>query len=783
MGSWNDDDVAALASAIYGEARNQSPLGKAAVAHTVVTRSNLGGVSVADTVYGSSSKKYGQYSFANPKDKNAKTVAKAPRVDPKGWASAVETAKGVLSGQIENPVPGATNYKVTGTKAGWAKKASNLGKVGAHTFYSLPEPEVRGVVRNAAFSPYRREALVGADAVNVPAGSIGREPGVYDALTDLDGNKKTVSLGEFDFNSPRIEKGFSRVTPQTQKMASDIARTLPEGQRLGITSTHGGHSLTNKTHTVGAAVDVRTRGLGQSQLDSLVDSALYSRPESIGYNDGTGKFAQHMHLDTNGGYGVGLQSHSTLGGLSDYAKAELARYDAEMKSGLGYTPPVPTSIAPVPSAKPYSSLTVAQNPYDIKAPAAIGSPALASRPSPAFNVDGVPINRVQSVSIKPGGNPLSRPMQGPMQPRPQQGPQQPSALASLARAFSPVGTANAGTLGQAAARAPVSIGPSFTDLGAIGKTTRNGFADLGAIGKVPRNGFTDLGAIGKTTRNGLTDLGTISKTTRNGLSDIGTLAKTARISDPISVSAIGSSMASLPSAARAAASVSMPRSLPSTIARNPFDTQIAPSAQPTVSTIGQEVYGPMRPAEIQPTVNPTTIKQTLPSAPATTTRVAKAPTRTVGTAEMVQRAAPRTTATDVYSGNAATGIATDGSQLTRNADGSISRTSTKGITEKVGNAVSGFNGPSIGAAPATDGFWSGKVSGALGGQKYQGGQQVRSLGSMISDQLASVSNTLDDVFRPNKNNGGSGLSSYGDRVRSESKQFDRAVSSGKGGLW
>lgn len=780
MAGWNDDDLAALASAIYGEARNQSPLGKAAVAHTVVTRSNLGGVSVADTVYGSASKKYGQYSFANPKDKNAKTVAKAPRVDPKGWADAVQTAKGVLSGEIENPVPGATNYKVTGTKAGWAKKASNLGKVGAHTFYSLPEPEVRGVVRNAAFSPYRREALVGADAVNVPAGSIGREPGVYDALTDIDGNRKTVSLGEFDFATPRVEKGFARVTPQTQKMASDIARTLPEGQRLGVTSTHGGHSLTNKTHTAGAAVDIRTRGLGQGQLDSLVDSALYSRPESIGYNDGTGKFAQHMHLDTNGGYGVGLQSHSTLGGLSDYAKAELARYDAEMKSGLGYTPPVPTSIAPVPQAKPYSAATVARNPFDIKAPATIGSPALASRPSPAFNVDGVPINRVQSVSITPGNNPMSRPMQGPQQQRPMQGPQQPSALASLARAFSPVSTANAGTLGQAAARAPVSIGPSFTD--------------LGAIGKVPRNGFTDLGAIGKTTRNGLTDLGTISKTTRNGLSDIGTLAKTARISDPISVSAIGSSMASLPSAARAAASVSMPRSsLPSTIARNPFDTQIAPSPQQTIGPARPQssVYGPVRPAEVitptistvsQPTVRPTQIKQTLPAATPTVTRAA--PTRTVGSMEMAQRApAPRNTAADVYSGAAASGLASDGSQLTRNADGSISRTSTKGITEKVGNAVSGFNGPSIGAAPAAGGFWSDKVSGALGGQKYQGGQQVRSLGSMISDQLASVSNTLDDVFRPNKNNGGSGLSSYGDRVRSESKQFDRAVSSGKGGLW
>src|SRR6478735_553559 len=95
---YNDQDVADLASAIYGEARNQNTLGKAAVGHTIATRAALGGVSIGDVVYGSVSKNYGQYSFSNPRDKNRKAVSKAPRVDPKNWASAVSVAKGILSG-------------------------------------------------------------------------------------------------------------------------------------------------------------------------------------------------------------------------------------------------------------------------------------------------------------------------------------------------------------------------------------------------------------------------------------------------------------------------------------------------------------------------------------------------------------------------------------------------------------------------------------------------------------------------------------------------------------
>lgn len=772
---YSDQDVADLASAIYGEARNQNTLGKAAVGHTIATRAALGGVSIGDVVYGSTTKNYGQYSFSNPRDRNRRAVAKAPRVDPKNWASAVSVAKGILSGEIENPVPGATNYKVSGTKAGWAKKANNLGKVGSHTFYSLPEAEVRGVVRSAAYSPYRREALIGADAISGVPGSLGNDPGVYNSLNQLDGGTKTVSLGEFNFASPRVEKGFGRMRPETQATASEMARTMPAGQDMTITATHGQHGLSNLTHTPGAAFDVRTRGLSQGQLDKLVDSALYSRPASIGYNDGTGKFAAHMHIDTNAGYGKGLQSHSSLEGLSDYAKAELARYDAEMKSGLGYTPPVPESIAPVPKSKPYSSLNVARNPFDLK-PAMGGLPAMASA-NPFRTPDGVPINRVQSVSIRPGQT-----------TRPMQGPQRPTSLASvagsLASSFSPVGVANAGTLGAGSARAAIRAQPSFSDIGTLSKTSRIGtpeFADLGTLSKTSRVGATQFA-----------DMGPISKTVRNSsipsYSDIGTLAKTVRNpSVPSSIAALGTTNAVRPTAAAARTATTIKQtSLPASISLNPYDTMKARPMQGPMqprpmqgpirpATITPEIYGPVRPATVQ--TQPVQVK-TLPdiapvSQPRTT--VNRAATRAAPTnaaVEMTARA-PTARAGDVFSGKAATGLANDGSTLTRNMDGSITRTSVKsGISEVISKANPDFTGATIG-----------------GGMSYQAGKQTRSLGDAISDlgsmvrgALAGYPEAPKPVANTNKSTRG-GLSEYGEHVRSESKQFDRAVRSGKGGLW
>lgn len=778
--SYSDDDVAALASAIYGEARNQNSIGKAAVGYSALTRANLAGVSVSDAVYGSVSKNYGQYSFANPKDKNARAVARAPTNDPEGWTDAVETAKGVLSGSIENPVPGATHYKANYAKAGWAKKAQNLGKVGGHTFYALPAAETAAVVRKAAASPYRREALVGADAISgLPQGSTGLGPGNYRGPEQIDGGKRTISIGEFNFASPRVEKGFARMTPQTKLTASEMARTLPSDQGMTVTATHGQHGLSNLTHTPGAAFDVRTRDLNKGQLDNLVDSALYSRPASIGYNSGAGRFPAHMHVDTNAGYGLGLQSHSDFAGLSDYAKQELQRYDQEMKSGLGYTPPVPESIAPVPSPRPV--MEVARNPYDLtpKAPEATLSAGLADFPGAAgasTTPDGVPINRVRSISITP-----DMMKNGP------------AALGTMVASANPA--AQAGTLG--AAQGSVSLAPSISAVGNASIAPGPSAAATATIGPAS---FAEAD-IAKGPRLGLPDPATfdtaaIAKGPRLNVQDPATfpsvdIAKGPRLPGlgPTTPPSIGG--------------------LPTEIARNPFDLAKAPVAPPemigpvrpqTISAIDPPTIGPSLPStftpQTPPSIQPMTAPTISPMAEPTPTslpaldaprtisslpRVATAAPQTPDVSAMTSRAAqPKATASDVWGGKAATGVATDGSTLTRNADGSVSRTSAKtGKTSTIAKAVEGWDGPSIGSAPG--GFWSGSLPKADVG--YQGGRQVRSLGDTLSDMFGGLADRVTEVFSPNKNEFRGGLSSYGDRVRSESKQFDRAVSSGKGGLW
>lgn len=669
----NNDDVAALAAAIYGEARNQGPLGRAAVGHTALTRSQIADVPVADVVYGSVSDKYGQYSFANPNDPNARTVAGAPENDPDGWAEAVETAKGVLSGEIENPVPGATNYKTSAVSPAWADKASNLGKVGAHTFYALPSREVRGVVRQAAASPYRREDLVPPETIDgVPVETS------FPDLPDVEGNPQSISLGEFDFAGPRVERGFGRMLPETQHVASEMARTLPAGEDMTITATHGQHGLSNLTHTPGAAFDVRTRDKTQDELDNLVDSALYSRPASIGYNDGTGPFAAHMHVDTNAGYGSGLQSHSSLGGLSDYAKQELSRYDEEMKSGLGYTPPVPESIAPVPEARPTTQDMIARNPFDSVAPQGVqvassdGMLSGSVRPStenPNVTPDGVPINRVRSISIKPGQTLPEAQEQQPVEEPP----------ASFLSSFSPISTAHAAVPTVAEANANISLGPN--PVSAIG---------TGAIGFTPP--------------------------------------------------------------ARASASLSVPEP----------ETEV------------EEITPP----------------QALPDLPARTIRtlpeIAEPRQATQRFKEQEEESSPIAKASEVWSGKAAEGFASDGSKLSRNPDGSISRFSQKsGLTEKVSDGVDGWNGPSVGDTSAkTGGFWGEKLSGALpSGGGYQGGQQIRqgpSLVDRIKDAYRSLSESKEDR---NKNSGRSGLSSYGQHAYDTSQQVRDAVDNNSPGLW
>jgi hypothetical protein len=162
-------DVAALTVAIYGEARGESRKGKEAVAHTIVNRAEIGDVPVADVVYGSATPNYGQFSFANPGDPNARTVQNAPRTDPQGWANALSIAQSVLDGRatgtLADPTRGATHYHASSVNPSWGRAFDKTARIGAHQFYRAPASEVRAIVRASAFSPHRRPDLVPPAAV------------------------------------------------------------------------------------------------------------------------------------------------------------------------------------------------------------------------------------------------------------------------------------------------------------------------------------------------------------------------------------------------------------------------------------------------------------------------------------------------------------------------------------------------------------------------------------------------------------------------------------------
>ena len=171
MTEFTAEDLAALAAAVYGEARGESRKGQDAVAHSAITRSKIADVSVADAVYGSVSALYGQYSFANPnrdgsESGHAKTITRAPKTDPDGWARAARVALDALTGRSKDPTDGATHYFNPAVAApAWRNDIPFSTTIGKHQFHTDTRAGTRAIVRAAARSSHRRKALVGSNQV------------------------------------------------------------------------------------------------------------------------------------------------------------------------------------------------------------------------------------------------------------------------------------------------------------------------------------------------------------------------------------------------------------------------------------------------------------------------------------------------------------------------------------------------------------------------------------------------------------------------------------------
>jgi hypothetical protein len=131
-----DNDEVLLARMIYGEARNCSDSEKAAVAYTAVNRANDGkkwnGTTLREAIL-----KPKQYSCFNPEDPNRASLMDPMKHEPEAFERCLAVARGVLSGDIKDPV-GATHYfNPDAANPSWAAKMQKLGKVGnsKHVFY------------------------------------------------------------------------------------------------------------------------------------------------------------------------------------------------------------------------------------------------------------------------------------------------------------------------------------------------------------------------------------------------------------------------------------------------------------------------------------------------------------------------------------------------------------------------------------------------------------------------------------------------------------------------
>lgn len=116
-----------LAITVWGEARGESPLGRAAVAHSILNRCRQKGLTVAQVVL-----KPWQYSCFNKSDPNShkieKLVSSAGASVPLGeWAVCYTSAIEAIRGESSDPSAGATHYVVkklwmqpqTGRRAKW----------------------------------------------------------------------------------------------------------------------------------------------------------------------------------------------------------------------------------------------------------------------------------------------------------------------------------------------------------------------------------------------------------------------------------------------------------------------------------------------------------------------------------------------------------------------------------------------------------------------------------------------------------------------------------------
>ncbi len=127
-------DLVFMALTVWREARGESFVAQAAVAHSIlnrVHRPSWWGRSVIEVV----TKRLQYSSLTDPHDPQLTTW---PRGTEQSWTDALRIAAGVLDGTIKNPVPGADSYfDVSIAAPPWATSACFVAQVGRLRFFDV----------------------------------------------------------------------------------------------------------------------------------------------------------------------------------------------------------------------------------------------------------------------------------------------------------------------------------------------------------------------------------------------------------------------------------------------------------------------------------------------------------------------------------------------------------------------------------------------------------------------------------------------------------------------
>lgn len=132
---YTDRDLDTLARTAYGEARNETPEGIAAVAWVIKNRANDPAKTYGQDIVEVCLKPL-QFSCWNTNDKNRISMMRAS--GGPAYFKVLGICSSVLAGIISDPTKGANHYfadYITPPK--WADPNKKTVKIGVHTFYKL----------------------------------------------------------------------------------------------------------------------------------------------------------------------------------------------------------------------------------------------------------------------------------------------------------------------------------------------------------------------------------------------------------------------------------------------------------------------------------------------------------------------------------------------------------------------------------------------------------------------------------------------------------------------